>query len=513
METCNFLFKTRILLQRILVIFYRLLPHCKLTFKKISYFIFGLARWAETFGAFTHAKHGPSDLELRTHRDKALKKVCLQQNSSIENHFSWYIHLAIFERSLSQALRGQHRLSPAPIVFNLSIRACKGTFIFLAVIADFIMRKEDSFAIARTPNSNRSASYMIYHPNYCQFDKEHLGHLSGFRIFANNDPSSLEGVICHTKISMSLQDLFQLFSLFFKNPIIPPSQIRKVLLLQRFLKEHLLFREDILDKIKHMFVYEGSNPTHSTLIAFAKARGISTFQYYAQPVIPYEILYHIKADYLLMTKFPDKESEPFQVIEGLPNKLAYIKLKNPGIEPTKNKTISCGIVLDMFDFNGTNKREEIRNAIECCQAKKDLQVALKFHPQILKRPSHVLGYHLKKIGLTSTKMVYRGNKDEFLKSVTVMITNSESSIIQDALFQGIPVIFFSASPSIYIAGIYEISPRLLRICKDLSSLNKAILEFSDMSFKKRIQGQKEFFDHNEKQDNGYPQLVDILSDL
>ena len=260
-----------------------------------------------------------------------------------------------------------------------------------------------------------------------------------------------------------------------------------------------------------MFVYEGTNPAHSTLLAFAKELGLSSFQYYAQPFVPYQILYNIKADFLLMTKFPGQETMPFQMIKNLPSKLGYVKLRNPGIAPKKNKAVSCGIVLDMFDCNGTNKSEEISRAIKWCQAKQSLRISLKFHPQILKRSSRFLDYHLKKIGLTSPKMVYRGQQAEFLNSVNFIVTNSESMIIQDALIQGIPVIFFSTSPSIYIVELYKLSPQLIRVCKDFCSFDNALIEFSVMSSKKRISGQKEFFNHSDNLRDDYPYLHNMLS--
>ncbi len=314
------------------------------------------------------------------------------------------------------------------------------------------------------------------------------------------------------ELSMNLGEFVKLIAVCLQNSYIPPDQARKVLLLDRFLTTLLTPGDIFFGDIKYLFVYEGSTPETCVLQDVAKDLGILTFQYTYWPVLPYEILYNIKSDFLLRPNFSHPKTEVFNVVKDLSKSLAYIKLKDPGINRNNFNANNCGIVLDMFDFNDVEKKKEISSVIQHCETDQKLKVTLKFHPQILKRPRYVIEHHMKNLGINHNKSVYCEKEKDFLSTVSFIITNSESMIIQDAIMMGTPVIFFSKSKSIYVNEIIDLCPQLICHCGDFLKLDNAIRIYTKMTIKNRRKAQKAFLYHRKYSDVRYPQLTEILSD-
>lgn len=449
-------------------------------------------RYSETFGAISRCVYAPTDKEIRQHKDKALIQAYSQKTEGFDKHFFWYQHLNFLEKSLRKMLIEQGRLRITIVWLYRPLRVLKGMALFTQTVINFCLLNYDHFAICKTSKCKKQPSYLIYHPEYCDFSKEHLPGEAGIRIFANNECKNNSEIIFETRLRLSLSEFIYSVFFFCKAPYIPANQVAKAVLFKKFLAK-LQSERRLPQGLKSIFIYEGSTPQASILIEFFRSLDIATHQYYIQPVAPYQLLWIAKADYLLMAKFPSISGEKNHTQHSYKVKFKQVQLRKKELRDVnlqKNKKV--GLAVEMLYMNVTNKLDDLKSILNWCDAHQSIEPVLKFHPQIMKRPEYVLDHYLSLFGIPNKENVFFGDASEFLDSIDILITNSESTIIQDALRVGVPAIYFGRDLSVYIEELTTLAPNLLFVCHETETLGELINHTANLSASTREKALDDF---------------------
>ena len=203
------------------------------------FFFLTVANISKTFGAISRSTKGPTDLELRNHRDEALKQTHLEPLSGLLDNFTWFIHLHLFEKSLRNKLFSEGRLSTWLLWTNLIFRFFKWLADILYVLSIIVRQKKTKYTILVSQKGRADSVFLIFNPDHCVFARHYLAGSLGLRILADTEECDKNLVIFEENYTIDFKHFIIFLSLLLEKPYLPARQIKKVLLMKRFIENAL----------------------------------------------------------------------------------------------------------------------------------------------------------------------------------------------------------------------------------------------------------------------------------
>ena len=96
------------------------------------------------------------------------------------------------------------------------------------------------------------------------------------------------------------------------------------------------------------------------------------------------------------------------------------------------------------------------------------------------------------MGIESDKLIHMGHAADFLDRITIVISNSESTLMLDALARGIPAVYFGSNASPYIKELSNLSPDLFFCCQNIPTLERIVEDAMSMTSAERRKHQQIF---------------------
>ena len=250
-------------------------------------------------------------------------------------------------------------------------------------------------------------------------------------------------------------------------------------LFQHFLKDVV----HVSEKVK-IFVREGGTPINRCLIEAARDCGLSSITIFTNSFFTPE--FPIYTDTVAAPNghsIPDEKEHPFIKKSVIFNDNPFIDWRDIYQHSIKNNTV--GVISDTGFLGYKGKLLTDKLMVRAITHMPELRGLLRIHPQEMSSPRAKLVYEQLLSGQTQISIDESDDISSFFYKISVMVTNSESSTVEQALTCGIPVVIVNSPGASLNKDIVSYAGNLVRLCENEFEISAAVSYFQHLKIEER----------------------------
>ena len=435
-----------------------------------------IGMYTKPFGIY-HKVNSLNDKTIANIETDVYKNNIISSLDSFEYLFERQINLFLIEKKILSQLRRENRISFLDIFLIRLLRSLYYIYDFIS-IAILLLNKKYFLSIKETGNNNLDYLFITYTNNHIRqryFDDIKNHRIIDFLI-QNNRRSSYPTIINSAGISLKIY--FHLLKIKIKYPYIKGEQISIVIFGQLLFDEY--FKKRSRDLNYHILVQENTTPINKALVGKAEKYQLRSSTYFTSSFLPTKKSKNIYTDDCIV---------PFD----LPNMNFVFPLKkknivslegDPFLEHINNRSATLkniGFIPDIDSRFHKTKRKLTEIIFNALSLNVNKRVIIKPHPQIIKSKLEKRYYQSKIINYDNFILSKMIEINHFLSDISLLITNSTTTVVSQALLSGIPVIVVEDENRALNISIRQYTGDNLVICKTVDEIKKAIIKFENIS--------------------------------
>jgi hypothetical protein len=335
-------------------------------------------------------------------------------------------------------------------------------------------------------------------------------------IIKNNIKSSYKQIDGHIKISFPI--FIDYIIIKYKYPYLKSYQIYEVLvgkiLFEEFLKKNI-------HKYKfYTLIQENTTPINKTLVSVSSNMSIKTTTYYTNSLLhdPLSNGINIFTDNCIIPfkspslkfNFPIKSGKLIS-LNGNP----FIKWNQVLNQNLNNRTRKIGIIPDINDKYHVRKKLLADKIYETLSLIDDIEIYVRPHPQTLNSKTHKAHYKSLKNKYRNLSISNDSDIDKFLSEISFIIIDTGSTVVEQALLCGVPVIIVEDNYEILNEHVRKYAGEYIKVCKTKNEIQLAVNELLNISKDEIAHLRKQFlkaFNINELKNISIDDLLDQITD-
>ncbi len=289
------------------------------------------------------------------------------------------------------------------------------------------------------------------------------------------DTKNNDGFECKDSFNVSFNFMWKVIKKKMQFPYISVSNIELILVSEKAFSNRLSLIKSTSNSVD-VFVREGVTPINRVLVEAAHGQLLNTVTFFTNTFFCKKFPVYTKT--ILINKDLgircNSYVEKIAVLGGNP----YIDWRK--ISKT-NKSPCLGVIPDTGFFGFKRKKLTDELMIKALLKFPEFPILLRPHPTCASSEKE-LSYYNGLIGGCENIHIDEANDIEgFLRRVTVVVTNSESGSVEQALLCKIPVIVVREEESLINDDISTYADEMIRICQTENEIEEAIEYFSNVT--------------------------------